>query len=213
MKGLKGGILKFVLTSFLFLGLRCSTSEETADEIYPAPPDWAPYYETYNSRFFYIPDIAIYYDNFSRDFIYWDGFTWVRSPWLPDMYGSYNLHNSYIVILDSRINNPWYYHNHYLNEYPRNYYYGPRSSPHRAKQPARGYNENDRKLIAPRNNRTRPSTTPIPRIEEPRKNINPVPAQPNIRQPGIDPTPQQPKPEMRPPVKEAPREVRANATT
>lgn len=210
MKMIRKWILELAVILLLFSGIRCSTSEDTTEN-YPnaSYPEWFSGYSYYpGSRYFYLPDVAVYYDNFSREFIYWDGFTWTRSPWFPDMYGPYNLYNSYIIVLDSRTSNPWYYHQYYSSEYPRNYYYGPRDYTRpRPSQPVRGYNENDKNFIQPRNNQIyTPSPAPSrplpkPEVTQPGRNLQPAPVQPQREQlPQREPRPSRPNsmPDVKP---------------
>ena len=86
-----------------------------------APPVWAPAYEG-QVRYYYLPDIQTYYDVYTRNFVYYDGFVWQQTAYLPPAYSSYNLNESYVVVLNSNVNQPWVNHSYYINNYPAGYY-------------------------------------------------------------------------------------------
>jgi len=64
-----------------------------------AQPDWGPYgYD--NAQFYYFPDIDIYYDVLNSEFVYFDGYDWRSSPYLPSMYNDFDLYGAYKVVIN-----------------------------------------------------------------------------------------------------------------
>lgn len=64
-----------------------------------AQPDWGPYgYD--NAQYYYFPDIDIYYDVLNREFVYFDGYDWRFSPYLPSMYSDFDLYGAYKVVIN-----------------------------------------------------------------------------------------------------------------
>jgi hypothetical protein len=107
-------------------------------------PQWGPsYYD--GTRYYYLPDIETYYDIYNREFIYLNRAQWIYSPYLPSIYPDFNLNNSFIVIVNSNMYQPWMHHQYYVSHFPRYYYrdYYDRSNfPY-----VRGFNENSRSAI------------------------------------------------------------------
>ena len=153
-----------------------------------APPAWVPAYEySTPSRYYYIPEIQTYYDASYQQFVYFDGFVWQHTAYLPPAYASYNLNAGYVVVLNNNVSNPWVNHNYYVNNYPQNQY-GVYEGP-------RGFNENSRQPIyAPRNGgNSQPSqpinngSAPTPATRNPgyaNPNSQPVAPTPATRNPG-----------------------------
>lgn len=162
--------MKWISMGALALALAfgsCSTGTGlTEDPYYADVPDWAPYYDpSIGARYYYMPDMLTYYDVYSGQFIYWNGFNWSFSPAAPFGYTPYDLGNTYIVVLDHNVHDPWMRHNYYSTVYPKGYYYGPHNlAQPRGVQPYRGYNENSNSPITPGDypslNKPRPSTVP-----------------------------------------------------
>jgi len=95
---------------------------EGADRIV-SPPYWAPPYDNIEQvHYYYLSDLEIYYDVWTNEFIYLDAGHWIFSPFLPPMYTSYDLRSAPVVILDSRVHEPWNYHELYVSHYPRYYF-------------------------------------------------------------------------------------------
>jgi hypothetical protein len=107
-------------------------------------PQWGPsYYD--GTRYYYLPDIESYYDIYTREFIYLNRAQWIYSPYLPSIYPDYNLNNSFVVVVNSNMYQPWMHHQYYVSHFPRYYYrdYYDRSNfPY-----VRGFNENSRSAI------------------------------------------------------------------
>ncbi len=153
-----------------------------------APPAWVPAYEySTPSRYYYIPEIQTYYDASYQQFVYFDGFVWQHTAYLPPAYASYNLNAGYVVVLNNNVSNPWVNHSYYVNNYPQNQY-GVYEGP-------RGFNENSRQPIyAPRNGGSGQTTQPInngsaptPATRNPgyaNPNSQPVAPTPATRNPG-----------------------------
>lgn len=62
-------------------------------------PEWGPYGYDY-AQFYYLPDIDVYYDVLNNQFIYFDGFDWRSSSYLPPMYSNFDLYNAYKVVIN-----------------------------------------------------------------------------------------------------------------
>ena len=62
-------------------------------------PEWGPAGYDY-AEYYYLPDIDVYYYVPQRQFIYFNNGQWVFSASLPYMYRSYNLYNSYKVVIN-----------------------------------------------------------------------------------------------------------------
>ena len=107
-------------------------------------PQWGPsYYD--GTRYYYLPDIETYYDIYNREFIYLNRAQWIYSPYLPSIYPDFNLNNSFIVIVNSNMYQPWMHHQYYVSHFPRYYY---RDYYYRSNFPyVRGFNENSRSAI------------------------------------------------------------------
>jgi len=107
-------------------------------------PQWGP--AGYNgSRYYYLPDIECYYDIYNREFIYLNHAQWIYSPYVPLMYQNFNLNNSFVVVVNSNIYQPWMHHQYYVSHFPRYYYrdyYDYSNIPY-----VRGFNENSRSAI------------------------------------------------------------------
>lgn len=62
-------------------------------------PEWGPYGYDY-AQFYYLPDIDVYYDVLNNQFVYFDGFDWRYSSYLPPMYSNFDLYNAYKVVIN-----------------------------------------------------------------------------------------------------------------
>jgi len=67
-------------------------------------PVWGPVGYDYVENY-YLPDIDTYYDVPNRQYVYLDNNTWIRSRALPARYASYNIYNSYKVVVNEP--QPW----------------------------------------------------------------------------------------------------------
>lgn len=186
------------MLALAFVTAGCSTSD-IAEDPYTSAPGWAP---DYNAHYYYFPDMYTYYDAYTGRFIYYDGFRWIESPYLPPVHSHYDLYNSYIIVLNNNVHNPWNQHHYYSNTYPKGYYYGPRNMSHpNGVYPYRGYNENTQDHILPgeqpATNTPRPADRPrttAPMQQQSKPGItNPRPqvTTPQQRQPNVTPAPQQ----------------------
>ncbi len=107
-------------------------------------PQWGPTYSN-GTRYYYLPDIESYYDAYTQEFIFLNHAQWIYSPYLPSIYPDFNLNNSFVVLVNSNIYQPWMHHQYYVSHFPRYYYrdYYDRSNfPY-----VRGYNENSSSAI------------------------------------------------------------------
>ncbi|MBW8331033.1 MAG: hypothetical protein K0M40_03350 [Prolixibacteraceae bacterium] len=107
-------------------------------------PQWAPSYYG-GTRYYYLPDIESYYDIYTREFIFLNHAQWIYSPYLPTIYPDFNLNNSFIVVVNSNMYQPWMHHQYYISHFPRYYYrdYYDRSN----FAYVRGFNENSSSAI------------------------------------------------------------------
>lgn len=143
-----------VLTVLVFVSL-CSCNRNTPisqtqnDQMNYVPPSWAPYYANVNSvPYYYLPDIECYYDVSSHNFIYMENGNWLFASQLPSSYSWYDFNNTFIVILDSNVYQPWMHHHFYVSNYPKYYYYTTfRETYKNTSNPVYGFNENDRSPI------------------------------------------------------------------
>lgn len=62
-------------------------------------PDWGPYGYDY-AQYYYFPDMDVYYDVLNREFVYFDGYDWISSPYLPSMYSNFDLYGAYKVVIN-----------------------------------------------------------------------------------------------------------------
>ncbi|MDP2887585.1 MAG: hypothetical protein Q8P34_01300 [Bacteroidota bacterium] len=107
-------------------------------------PQWAPSYYG-GTRYYYLPDIESYYDIYTGEFIFLNHAQWIYSPYLPNIYPDFNLNNSFIVVVNSNMYQPWMHHQYYISHFPRYYYrdYYDRSN----FAYVRGFNENSSSAI------------------------------------------------------------------
>lgn len=133
-----------LLSMTIFNG--CNTYRQGTYETQPSyeNPHWGPsYYE--GTRYYYLPDIECYYDIYNREFIFLNYAQWIYSPYIPSIYQDFDLNNSFIVIVNSNIYQPWMHHQYYVSHFPRYYYrdyYDHSNIPY-----VRGFNENSRSAI------------------------------------------------------------------
>lgn len=126
-----------------------ASGDDYYDNYYDYNPVWAPDYYM-GTRYYYFPDIETYYDLATRNFVYLYNGQWLFAPSLPMMYSGFDLYNSFIVIVNRNIYNPWLHHQFYNSHYPRYYYidyYDYSNIPY-----VRGYNENGRRAVYWKNN-------------------------------------------------------------
>ncbi len=82
-------------------------------------PAWGPSGYDYAENY-YLPDVEAYYNVPSQQFVYFDGYNWVSSNYLPGRYTNYDLYSGYKVVINER--NPWLHFNR-----DRDRFYGYRS--------------------------------------------------------------------------------------
>jgi hypothetical protein len=77
-------------------------------------PEWGPAGYGY-AEYYYLPDIDVYYNVPQRQFIYFSNGRWMFETSLPARYGSYNLFNSYKVVINEP--KPYLHHEVYRTKY------------------------------------------------------------------------------------------------
>jgi hypothetical protein len=146
MKKLK----KWVVVAVVLLSMTsfngCNTYRQGTYGSQPSyeKPQWGPsYYD--GTRYYYLPDIESYYDIYTREFIFLNQAQWIFSPYLPSIYPDFNLNNSFVVVVNSNMYQPWMHHQYYVSHFPRYYYrdYYDRSN----FAYVRGFNENSSSAI------------------------------------------------------------------
>ena len=138
-----------VLAAFTFTG--CGTTYYGAteqrsyyDDYSYNSPTWGPSYYA-GARYYYFPDIETYYDLATRDYIFLNNGQWIYLQNLPPFYSYFDLQNSFIVIINRGVYQPWMHHQYYNSHYPRYYYidyYDYSNIPY-----VRGFNENQKGAI------------------------------------------------------------------
>ncbi|VBB44836.1 conserved exported hypothetical protein [uncultured Paludibacter sp.] len=133
------GVILFSAT--LFSG--CGSSYYSTSEPYYSysynNPAWAPDYYR-GVRYYYFPDIECYYDLSSRYFVFLNNGQWIFVETISPFYPAFNLSDSYIVLVNVNVYQPWMHHQYYNSHYPRYYYrdyYDYSNIPY-----VRGFNEN-----------------------------------------------------------------------
>ena len=79
-------------------------------------PEWGPAGYDY-VEYYYLPDVDIYYYVPSRQYIYLSGGRWIFVSSLPVRYRSYNLYNSYKVVINEP--RPYLRHGVYQSRYAK----------------------------------------------------------------------------------------------
>lgn len=62
-------------------------------------PLWGPVGYDY-VRYYYLPDVEVYYDVTTRQYIYFNNGAWVRISSLPPVPRSFDIYNSYKVVIN-----------------------------------------------------------------------------------------------------------------
>ena len=136
--------LLLLLSVSVISGCDVYTYSTSDTQTYYQNPDWAPQYYT-GTRYYYFPDIECYYDLSTREFIYLNNGLWGYSQYLPTFYSGYDLSNGFVVVINSKIYQPWMHHQYFVSHYPRYYYidyYDHSNFPY-----VRGFNENSKSAI------------------------------------------------------------------
>jgi hypothetical protein len=146
MKSFKKGMVVAALLLSMIIYNGCNISRQGtygSQSIYENPQWGPPYYD--GTRYYYLPDIECYYDMYTREFIFLNQARWIYSPYLPAIYPNFDLNNSFIVVVNSNIYQPWMHHQYYVSHFPRYYYrdyYDHSNIPY-----VRGFNENSSSAI------------------------------------------------------------------
>jgi len=141
-------------------------------------------------HYYYLPDLEVYYDVWNHEFIYLDDGSWAYSSALPPYYNNYDLNNAYVVVLDSRIHQPWMHHQLYASHYPRYFYRSVRNR--YIDNDKRWFNENH--PARSRSTSTGSVNAPPPTRVNPNNDNQPVNAPPPTR---VNPQPVIPAPDKR----------------
>lgn len=149
-----------MLSAFSFTGCGTyygATQDNTYYDDYSYnSPTWGPSYYA-GARYYYFPDIEAYYDLATRDFIFLNNGQWLFVQNLSPFYSYFDLHSSFIVIINRGVYQPWMHHHYYNSHYPRYYYidyYDYSNIPY-----VRGFNENQKGAIYwPENQKNRART-------------------------------------------------------
>ncbi len=79
-------------------------------------PEWGPAGYDY-AEYYYLPDIDVYYNVPQRQFVYFSNGRWIFASSLPSRYRSYNLYNSYKVVINEP--RPYLHQEVYKTKYAR----------------------------------------------------------------------------------------------
>ncbi len=77
-------------------------------------PVWGPVGYDYVD-YYYMPDIEAYYSVPRREYVYYDGGTWITSRGLPPRYSTFDRYGAYKVVINEP--SPWLYHDRYRTQY------------------------------------------------------------------------------------------------
>jgi hypothetical protein len=168
------------VVSLLFAGCvpMSYVAEEPEANANVVVPAWAPPYDGAQFvKYYYLPDIDVYYDVWNHEFVYLQDGSWMFASSLPQMYGGFDLYNSFIVVLDHSVYEPWMHHHYYVSHYPRYYYHSVYNVTDT--RDIRGFNENKESQLRPKPeerikleeaSKNRPEHEKVqPPVQEPRK--------------------------------------------
>jgi hypothetical protein len=79
-------------------------------------PVWGPVGYDYVD-YYYMPDIDVYYNVPTRQYVYYEGNTWVKRASLPPRYVNYNVYNGYKVVVNKP--KPYLNHGYYQSTYAK----------------------------------------------------------------------------------------------
>jgi hypothetical protein len=105
-------------------------------------PAWGPSGYDYVD-YYYLPDMDVYYYVPQRQFIYYDRGRWVHVTTLPPRYRSYDLYNSYKVVINEP--RPYLRHNVYHSRYAKYKGWDRRQSVNRNYGKYKSYKDRGRK--------------------------------------------------------------------
>ena len=141
--------LFLVLSAVFFLSgyttLRSASQEPEINESLIVPAWAPPYQDAQLIRYYYLPDIEVYYDVSNQEFVYLQDGSWMFSSSLPPIYAGFDLYDCFIVVLNSRVYEPWMHHHYYVAHYPRYYYHSVYDVTDT--RDFRGFNENKKVAI------------------------------------------------------------------
>jgi hypothetical protein len=121
-----------------------------------------------------------YYDVYAGQYVYYNGFEWLHSPYAPPAYAGYDMYNGSVVVLNYGTNDPWLNHTTYVITYPRGSYgnntvAGPRGGANTVSPTGnnhqRGFDENSKVILygkeSQKNNPAIINSTPKPPDKSP----------------------------------------------
>ncbi|HUX85214.1 MAG TPA: hypothetical protein VMV20_08260 [Chitinophagaceae bacterium] len=79
-------------------------------------PAWGPAGYGY-AEYYYVPDIHAFYWVQNQEFVYFNGYQWIYSPYPPPGYSDIDLFNCYKVVINSP--RPWLRYHYYAGRYDR----------------------------------------------------------------------------------------------
>lgn len=110
----------FVIILALLLSSALSTSEAQVtfdvNVNLDSQPVWGPAGYDYVENY-YLPDMDVYYNVRQHRYYYINNGVWVNNTNLPKHYRSYNIYNSYKVVINDK--DPWEHHDKYSKEYSK----------------------------------------------------------------------------------------------
>jgi len=110
------GIAMVAMSAFLFQQVDAQVKVNVNVNL-GSQPAWGPAgYD--HADYYYLPDIDCYYDINKNQFIYYSGNRWVYAGQLPTRYRSYDLYNSYKVVINEP--KPYLHADVYRNKYRNN---------------------------------------------------------------------------------------------
>jgi hypothetical protein len=123
-----GSIFAGLCMAMLFSASGCASVDYASEGLQANTsvivPAWAPpYSDTQFVRYYYLPDVEVYYDVWNGEFVYLHDGNWLFTTSFPQMYPGFDLYNCFVVVLDSRVYEPWMHHHIYVSHYPRYYYH------------------------------------------------------------------------------------------
>src|SRR6478609_9222379 len=106
-----------VLTMVVFcLSATQSKAQVSVNLNIGSQPVWGPVgYD--HVDYYYLPDIDAYYNVPTKQYVYYEGNTWVKRPSLPPRYVGYDLYNGYKVVVNKP--QPYLNHGYYQSTYAK----------------------------------------------------------------------------------------------
>lgn len=142
---------KLLITFMIMLGccVSASTMAQVSVGVNINIPFWAPTYDNVDQvQYYYLPDIEVFYDVQNQEFVYLEDGNWMFAHQLPPSYAGFDFNNAFVVVLNSRVHQPWMHYHYYVAHYPRYYYRTTYGNAYNDPQhPIRGFNENVKGVV------------------------------------------------------------------